>query len=620
MIGGLCAGALWPVLSALSPWIQSVSAAERVTLTYGFVEISTSVEALRTYAESGEANSELSPYLEFLNDEQISQFRAALQTRQDVNPVEVSQFLYSSIGANILDSLGEVVTTQSRRNGAIGLRGALVLAAAEPDGFSLLGVLENFPTNNVRIDSRRAFQALNSSTQLIEDTRVAIAAIESQVSPALVASVPTVMDLAAPGEYTVTTQALTLVDSDRTASPDSTAPRSIDVALYLPASTTPVPVVVASHGLAGDSKGFTVIAEHLASHGFAVAALEHPGSDRQQFLALLNGRADEIAEPTEFTQRPLDVSFLLDELTEQASPNGPLANQLDMEKVGMIGHSFGGYTALAVAGAQLDLEVLQANCASNELIFNAANTSMLLQCTALEAPEQFTTDLHDERIQSVMALNPITSSLFGREGFSQLAVPSLIVAGTADPIAPALLEQIRPYTWLHESVEATAELVVDGAAETTDASANVASDMSEMSENSAEAAAELPAPNGHYLALIEGGSHLYEAPEIEGENVTILNGIVSPDVALTDSYQKALSLGFAEATIAQNPDFQNVLEGRAIVQIGQQPLPLFVISSLTEAMLNPPPAVLEDADGESMDGVEGEASSEEMPEPVPVIQ
>lgn len=604
VIGGLCAGALWPVMSALSPWGQSVSAAERVTLTYGFVEISTSVEALRTYAESGEANSELSPYLEFLNDEQISQFRAALQTRQDVNPVEVSQFLYSSIGANILDSLGEVVTTQSRRNGAIGLRGALVLAAAEPDGFSLLGVLENFPTNNVRIDSRRAFQALNSSTQLIEDTRVAIAAIESQVSSALVASVPTVMDLAAPGEYTVTTQALTLVDSDRTESPDSTEPRSIEVDLYLPASAAPVPLVIASHGLAGDSEGFTIISEHLASHGFAVAALDHPGSDRQQFLALLNGRADEIAEPTEFTQRPLDVSFLLDELTEQNSPNGPLANQLDMEKVGMIGHSFGGYTALAVAGAQLDLAVLQANCASNELIFNAANTSMLLQCTALEAPEQFTTDLHDERIQSVMALNPITSSLFGREGFSQLAVPSLIVAGTADPIAPALLEQIRPYTWLHESVETTAELVVDDAAETLDASAT----------------SDPIAPNGHYLALIEGGSHLYEAPEIEGENVTILNGIVSPDVTLTDSYQKALSLGFVEATVAQNPDFQNVLEGRAIVQIGQQPLPLFVISSLTEAMLNPPPAVLEDADGEDTDGMEAEEMGEEMPEPAPVVQ
>ncbi|MEL6779930.1 MAG: alpha/beta hydrolase, partial [Cyanobacteria bacterium J06597_16] len=158
---------------------QSASAAERVTLTYGFAEISTSVEALRAYGERGEVNDELAPYIRFLNEAQRSQFRAALQRRQDVGVVEVSQFLNSSIGDNILSSLGDVFTTQSRRNGSKGLRGAIVLAATDPEGLSLLGVFENFPTNTIRIDSRRAFQALNSFTGLIEDTRIAIAAIES---------------------------------------------------------------------------------------------------------------------------------------------------------------------------------------------------------------------------------------------------------------------------------------------------------------------------------------------------------------------------------------------------------------------------------------------------------
>ena len=116
-----------------------------MTLTYGLAEISTSVAALKDYAESGEVNEELAPYLRFLNEAQRSQFRAALQVRQDVSPVEISQFLYSSIGDNILRSLGDIVRTQSRRNGAKGLRGALVLAAAEPGGLSIIGVLEQFP-------------------------------------------------------------------------------------------------------------------------------------------------------------------------------------------------------------------------------------------------------------------------------------------------------------------------------------------------------------------------------------------------------------------------------------------------------------------------------------------
>ncbi|MEL7354004.1 MAG: alpha/beta fold hydrolase [Cyanobacteria bacterium P01_A01_bin.116] len=554
---------------------QSASAAERVTLTYGFAEISTSVEALRAYGERGEVNDELAPYIRFLNEAQRSQFRAALQRRQDVGVVEVSQFLNSSIGDNILSSLGDVFTTQSRRNGSKGLRGAIVLAATDPEGLSLLGVFENFPTNTIRIDSRRAFQALNSFTGLIEDTRIAIAAIESQASVTPAPTAPTVPDLAQPGDYTVTLQELTIVDSDRTIAPDSVEPRRLPVDLYLPEGTVSVPLIVASHGLAGNREGFEVMARHLASHGFAVAALDHPGSDRRQFLSLLRGSADEIAEPTEFTERPLDVSFLLDELTRQNAASGPLANQFDLEKIGIIGHSFGGYTALAVAGAKIDIDTLDANCASNDLIFNAANTSMLLQCTALGAPDQFTTDLYDERIKAVMAMNPITSSLFGPEGFSQLAVPSLLVAGTADPIAPALLEQIRPYTWLHQTP--------------TEA------DASELSEPDKPLV-----PLGHYLALIEGGSHLYEPAELEGENVAVFNGLVSPDIELSDSYLKALSLAFVEAAVAQNPDFQRVLEGTAIVQLGQPALPLFVISSLTEEMLRPAPAeigeeILEDA-------------------------
>ena len=79
LLGGFC----------LSSFAFPAAAAERVTLTYGFVEISTSVESLRNYAETGEVNRELAPYLRFLNGEQRSQFRQALQVRQDISPVQL---------------------------------------------------------------------------------------------------------------------------------------------------------------------------------------------------------------------------------------------------------------------------------------------------------------------------------------------------------------------------------------------------------------------------------------------------------------------------------------------------------------------------------------------------
>lgn len=180
---------------------------------------------------------------------------------------------------------------------------------------------------------------------------------------------------------------------------------------------------------------------------------------------------------------------------------------------------------------------------------------MALQCTALRDPAQFSDNLRDDRIQAVIALNPVTSSLFGPEGFSQIAIPSLMVSGSVDPLAPALLEQIQPFTWLNEA-------------------------------NSDEGA-EHPA---HYLALIEGGSHLYDPLNIEGaDSVAISDGLVNADPDLAYSYLKALTLGFLRAELEQDPVYQTAFDDASIVQLGSQPLPLYIVRSLTQAMLNPPP-------------------------------
>ena len=548
------------LIASASAWgfafARPIPAAERVTLSYGFVDATVSVKALRDYAERGEVDEDLAPYLKFLSEDERSQLRTTLQTRENIDPVEVSQFLYSSIGYNILRSLGDIVRTPSRLNGAKGLRGALVLAAAEPQGLSVLGVLEKFPTDTVRINSKRAFQAVNEFNDLFTSTRTALAAIKQQAASDNTSKTGEPLpELAQSGPYGVAKQSLTVIDSARG--------RTLPVDLYLPqpgsgaasqsATLPPAPLVVASPGLAGDRKGFAVIANHLASHGFAVAALDHPGSDSANFEALLAGRTNEIADPRGFAERPRDISYLLDELTRLNAPNGPLANRLDMKKIGVIGHSYGGTTALSVAGAQLNLDALKASCASSQLILNAADPSLLLQCTALEAPEQFSENLRDERIQSVMAMNPLTSGVFGQAGFSKLAVPSLIVSGSADPIAPALLEQIRPFIGLSEAQPATGK--VDG--------------------------------SKHYLALIQGGSHLYEKPELNNADVSFADSLVSPDVDLTNSYLKALSLGFMLSTIGGNSNYREAFTSSDIVQLGRQPLPLYVISALTEKMLMP---------------------------------
>ncbi|MEL6604886.1 MAG: alpha/beta fold hydrolase [Cyanobacteria bacterium J06614_10] len=556
--GGICLGGGLPFLLS-----TPVAAAERVILTYGIVEISSSLDTLRTYAETGEVGDELAPYFRFLNEEQQTQFRQALQLRRDIDPVQMSQFLHSAIGTNILRSAGQVIQTQGRRRGGKALRSALVLAAAEPGGFTLLGALEKFPTGAVRIDSQRAFRLVNSVTGLIEDTDNAIAAIQAQSAPSnlLSAAVPPIDALAQPGPYAVTTQTLTVVDTERD--------REIPTDVYLPADAPAAAVVLISHGLAGDRKGFIPMSEHLASHGYAVVALDHPGSNRTQLNALLRGREREIAEPLEFSDRPRDISFLLDELTRLNEGNGPFAGRFDLSRVGIIGHSFGGYTALAVSGAQLNLETLQANCDSEDFIFNGANPSMLLQCTALLAPDQFSTNYRDERIDAVMALNPIGSSLFGEAGFSQLAIPSLLVSGGNDPIAPALLEQIQPFTWLNQPKVESGEGASGDAID-------------------------------HYLALIEEGSHLYEEIAEPGlDTAPGSNGLVSADLPIVNDYLKSLSLGFVQAEVDQDPVYQDALIEASIVRAGQPSSPLYFVETLTAEMLVPPAVAPGETTGET---------------------
>ncbi len=79
-----------------------------------------------------------------------------------------------------------------------------------------------------------------------------------------------------------------------------------------------------------------------------------------------------MTEPNEFINRPLDVKFLLDELENRDKSDPSI--QLNLQQVGVIGQSFGGYTALALAGASLNKEQLQKDC---QKLNDSLNVSLL---------------------------------------------------------------------------------------------------------------------------------------------------------------------------------------------------------------------------------------------------
>ncbi|MDH4168529.1 MAG: alpha/beta fold hydrolase [Acidimicrobiia bacterium] len=112
-----------------------------------------------------------------------------------------------------------------------------------------------------------------------------------------------------------------------------------------PSSAGAFPLVVFSHGSGGFRAQSWTLLESLASQGFVVVAPDHVGNTA---LDVFFGTTDPFAVIA--ANRPRDISFVIDEVTSWTDdPTDRFAGVIDSERIGVAGHSFGGFTALAVA-------------------------------------------------------------------------------------------------------------------------------------------------------------------------------------------------------------------------------------------------------------------------------
>jgi predicted dienelactone hydrolase len=438
---------VWAILTTLG----SVQAAERVELGIGPIEFGISVKELETYAKQGRVGKELEPFLGSIDPKDRKYVRQFLELKSDFTPLQVSQFFYSAVGEKMLTYVGDLV--QSVRvprlrsaqvaapksklnvNSAKAIRTGLISAAADPSGLSLLTFLRKYPAPTLRLNLEKGFEVANKIDKLGKETESTISGVE-QLSSTLAQSepkiAPTAMaNLANPGRYPVKLQTEILKDPRRN--------RQFTADFYLPQGLSqPAPVIVLSHGLASDRQHFAATARHLASHGFVAVTLEHPGSNLQKFKSLLAGSSKEMFDVSEFIDRPKDVSYILDDLWRR------MPGMANVQQVGVIGHSFGGYTALALAGATIDFDYLTKECSQG---FNTTNASLLLQCEALKLPRQVY-NFRDNRVKFSLAINPIESSIFGPKGIAKIQIPVAIAASSEDVVASAVLEQIKPFSWI----------------------------------------------------------------------------------------------------------------------------------------------------------------------------
>jgi predicted dienelactone hydrolase len=154
------------------------------------------------------------------------------------------------------------------------------------------------------------------------------------------------------------------------------------------------PLVVFSHGNGGVRFQSWFLMETLASHGFVVAAPDHAGNTALDAIA---GTSDPIAVAA--VNRPRDVSFVIDQmLARDGDPASPFHRHIDERDVAVVGHSFGGFTALAAAGGFLDYQP-------------------------------------DPRVDAIVPIAPATFGLTDDQ-LASIDVPTLLMGGTADTVVP----------------------------------------------------------------------------------------------------------------------------------------------------------------------------------------
>ena len=171
-------------------------------------------------------------------------------------------------------------------------------------------------------------------------------------------------------------------------------PYQLEVSPAAPAAAGRFPLVLISHGSGGTHILYRTIAMHLARHGYIVAIPEHPGNNRIDNS--LYGTVDNLVN------RPRHVRLVLDAVIADVE----LGDSAQAGNAAVIGHSMGGYTALAVAGGLPSKDV---------------------HAVTVET---------DARVQALVLLAPATAWYQAADALRRVDLPILLLTGEHDDITP----------------------------------------------------------------------------------------------------------------------------------------------------------------------------------------
>lgn len=199
------------------------------------------------------------------------------------------------------------------------------------------------------------------------------------------------------------------------------------------ASAGPYPLVVFSHGSGAEPDLYAWLLEHIASYGFVVIAPDHK--------EIVDATNSDLVRTT--IVRPQTISRVLDYAPSLTASSGALAGMIDMEHVAVTGQSYGGYTALAAAGARYDMVAYEDRCASlapddpNQFLCSFATSAAdMAQVAGLKAiPPGLWPSMGDPRVDAIVTIAG-DSYMFGEKGLAEIRMPVIAIGGTLDTATP----------------------------------------------------------------------------------------------------------------------------------------------------------------------------------------
>jgi predicted dienelactone hydrolase len=185
-----------------------------------------------------------------------------------------------------------------------------------------------------------------------------------------------------------------------------------------------LPIVLLSHGAMGAASNYSWIAESLARHRYVVLGVSHFGES-----PVFGAQSVNPATVARFRDRTHDLNVALEWLLTKSR----LASSVDASRMGVIGHSSGGATALMLAGAKFSSSQISEYCTSGAA---KVDKGCWYGTPSADSAERQLPEPASRPIRAVVALDPAVGPGFVEDSLRNLKSALLVVGSVENDFLP----------------------------------------------------------------------------------------------------------------------------------------------------------------------------------------